>query len=58
MLRWEYSPGSTVYVVWSQVRSDYHREAEDLSFGDGVDRLFSTHPDNIVLVKVSKWFSP
>ena len=56
VVRWEYSPGSTVYFVWSQTRSNSDTTGQDLDFSDGLDALFSSHPENIVLVKVSKWF--
>jgi len=56
VLRWEYRPGSTLYAVWSQ-----GREAEgaggELDFGRDVERLFDTHPHDVFLVKVSRWFS-
>ncbi len=56
VVRWEYSPGSTLYFVWSQTRSSFDPTGQDLDFSDGLDALFSSHPENIVLVKVSKWF--
>jgi hypothetical protein len=55
VLRWEYRPGSTLFFVWQQTRSD------TAPFGDfdlPRDRraLFGAHPDNIFLVKASYWF--
>lgn len=52
VFRWEYKPGSSLYLVWSQGRT------EDTSHGDFVlDRdindLFGKHPQDIFLVKVS-----
>lgn len=56
VVRWEYDPGSTIYLVWSQGRSDViDQGAFDL--GDDLDALFGTHPRNTFLVKVNKWFS-
>ncbi|MBX6332693.1 MAG: carbohydrate binding family 9 domain-containing protein [Gemmatimonadaceae bacterium] len=54
VLRWEYRPGSTLYVVWSQER---HGELADGSFALGRDagRLFAIPPTNMVLVKASYW---
>jgi hypothetical protein len=54
VFRWEYRPGSVLYLAWTQSR------AADASFGDlNFDRdraaLFRTKPDNIFLVKVSWW---
>lgn len=58
VFRWEFSPGSTVYLVWSQVRSNFDPLGLDVSYSDNLDQLFSSHPDNVVLLKISKWFSP
>ncbi|MEO6445488.1 MAG: DUF5916 domain-containing protein [Gemmatimonadaceae bacterium] len=58
VVRWEYRPGSTLFVVWQQGR------LRD-STGDGgfeVVRdyrdLFRAHPDNTLLVKLSYWLKP
>ena len=57
VLRWEYRPGSAVYLVWTQARD--HR-ADDGSFRveDDVRRLFAQPPNNVLLLKVSYWLSP
>jgi hypothetical protein len=55
--RWEWKPGSSVYVVWSQGRTD-SVPAWNESFGDNWDALWRTRPDNVFLVKLSYWFSP
>jgi hypothetical protein len=55
--RWEWKPGSSLYVVWSQGRTD-SLPAWESSFGSNWDALWRTRPDNVLLVKVSYWFSP
>jgi hypothetical protein len=52
VLRWEYQPGSTVYLVWSQNRSGY---ANDGSFEASRDiaSLFNESAYNIFLIKFS-----
>jgi hypothetical protein len=55
--RWEWKPGSSVYVVWSQGRTS-HAPSWEESFGDNWSELWSARPDNVFLVKVSYWFSP
>ena len=52
VFRWEYRPGSFLYLVWSQTRSGadpwgYFRFGED--FGD----MWDIHPTNVVLLKLS-----
>ena len=54
VLRWEYRPGSTLFLVWSQGRSrfdpfgnyDFSRDTRD---------LFAAQPTNVLLLKVSYW---
>jgi hypothetical protein len=53
--RWEYRPGSTLYVVWTQSRDDELRNVGDFEFGRDRSALLATHPDNIFLVKVNYW---
>ncbi|HEY8470824.1 MAG TPA: DUF5916 domain-containing protein [Longimicrobiales bacterium] len=54
LLRWEYRPGSTLYLVWTQSRSDT-APFGDLDFSRDRRALFRTQPDNVFLVKVSYW---
>jgi len=55
VLRWEYSPGSTLYFVWTQSRSDYENSG-NFQFNRSVDRLADSRPDNIFLIKASYWW--
>lgn len=54
VLRWEYLPGSTMYFVWTQNREDMESNG-DFQFGNSMSTMFSTHPDNIFMVKISYW---
>ncbi len=56
VIRWEYTPGSTLYLVWSQDRTGVSPEGS-FAFGPDMKDLFSIHPNNIFLVKINKWFS-
>lgn len=56
VFRWEYRPGSSAYLVWSQYRSDA-TDVAGFSAASQYGRLFSAHPDNTFLVKFSYWFS-
>jgi hypothetical protein len=58
VFRWEYSPGSTVYLVWNQTRSGYNPSGSMDYFNDMGD-LFNgdkNTPNNIFLVKFSYRF--
>ncbi len=52
VVRWEYQPGSTVYLVWSQNRNGY---ANDGSFDASrdIESLFNESAYNIFLIKFS-----
>ncbi len=55
VLRWEYSPGSLVYLVWTQNRADYANPG-DFRFGRDFRDLLGAPGDNIFLVKFSyRW---
>ena len=56
VLRWEYLPGSIVYLVWSQGRTNQTSEGI-FSVGDNMKDLFDIVPHNIFLVKLSYWFA-
>ncbi|HUQ20906.1 MAG TPA: DUF5916 domain-containing protein [Gemmatimonadaceae bacterium] len=56
VLRWEYHPGSTLFFVWQQTRSNT-QPLGNFDFGRDRDALFSAHPDNIFLVKATYWIA-
>ncbi len=55
VVRWEYIPGSTVFLVWSQGRTGIS-SVGDFSFREGIRDLFSVHPHNVFLIKFSYCF--
>jgi hypothetical protein len=54
VLRWEYRPGSTIYLVWQQRRFQYVNDGR-FDLGADSDALFRTQPENVFAVKVSYW---
>jgi hypothetical protein len=54
VLRWEYRPGSTLYLVWQQQRFGYTSDGE-FNLQDDFDALFRTEPENVFALKVSYW---
>jgi hypothetical protein len=52
--RWEYRPGSVLYVAWTQSRQ-MDQAFGDLDFGRDRQALLSARPDNVFLVKASLW---
>ncbi len=57
VLRWEYLPGSTLFLVWTQNRSDSESIGTFRS-GRALDRLLGAPGDNIFLIKLSYWWNP
>ncbi len=55
VLRWEYRPGSALFLVWQQGRQDFEDAQGTRSFRGDLNRLFDVHPDNTFLVKISYW---
>lgn len=56
VLRWEYLPGSVLYFVWTQTRTDFE-DVGELNFGNSLNRLGNSRPDNIFMVKFTYWFN-
>jgi hypothetical protein len=57
LVRWEYRPGNTIYMVWTRSKSDYNDTVNDLNVSRDLDRFFSTGSENLFLVKASYWLS-
>jgi len=57
VLRWEYRPGSALFLVWTQGRQ--HRDGAEgpRSMGGDFRDLFDLHPENTFLVKASYWIN-
>jgi len=56
VLRWEYHPGSSLYLVWTQGRQDIEGIEGSRDLPGDLDRLFRVRPANTFLVKVAHWF--
>lgn len=55
VFRWEYRPGSTLFLVWQHDRSS-NGQQDDFRFGRDFRNLLDAKPINIFLVKLSYWF--
>lgn len=55
VFRWEYRPGSTLFLVWQHDRSSDDQQ-DDFRFRRDFRNLFDSKPTNIFLVKLSYWF--
>jgi hypothetical protein len=50
VLRWEYKPGSTLFLVWSQTRDHYQNTGFLDVYQDAYD-LFSQKAHNVFMLK-------
>lgn len=67
VLRWEWRPGSTLFLVWQQSRSEsltaLSSDPADGRVGNfalsrDARELFGLKPDNIFVIKVNYWLNP
>jgi len=52
VVRWEYIPGSTAYLVWSQGRTGDTPNG-DFTLNDHMNNLIDVNPTNVFLIKLS-----
>lgn len=57
VLRWEYLPGSTLYLVWTQERTNLN-DPGDYQFSRDISNIFFSTPNNVLLLKVTYWLNP
>jgi hypothetical protein len=55
VLRWEFHPGSTLYLVWTRNGTD-EQNAGNFKFNRDVEDLFRADSDNVFAVKLTYWF--
>jgi hypothetical protein len=56
VFRWEYLPGSQIYLVWSHERTANDQPGND-SADAAIHNLQNISPTNLFLLKLSYWFS-
>ena len=52
VVRWEYTPGSTLYIVWSQSRNGVNGDGRFI-INEDLRNMFKIHPHNVFLIKLS-----
>jgi hypothetical protein len=57
VFRWEYLPGSILFVVWSQGREESVGQEGSAGFGGDLRDLFRLPADNTFLIKASYWLN-
>ncbi len=56
VMRWEYKPGSTLFLVWSQNRDQYSCDG-NFDMNQELSELYHIRPYNVFLIKFSYRFS-
>jgi hypothetical protein len=56
VLRWEYLPGSVLFFVWTQNRSDFERSG-DFMFKRSFDKILDAKADNIFMIKMTYYLN-
>ena len=56
ILRWEWRPGSALYLVWTEQREDAERPGR-FTFRRDFGTLFRADPDDVILLKIAYWFN-
>ncbi len=57
VVRWEYRPGSTMFVVWQHGKELYANQFGDQSWTTDYRDLFDRQPDNTFLLKLAYWLN-
>jgi hypothetical protein len=57
VFRWEYRPGSTLFVVWNEGRQGSRGVEGTNDFGGDLRELMQLHPTNVFLIKMSYWLN-
>lgn len=56
VLRWEYRPGSTLFLVWQHGRNGFDSDGR-FRFGERLGDIFRSDAENVLLVKLNYWLS-
>ena len=57
VVRWEYRPGSTLFLVWAQGRTEDGVDRGTFDVSRDANNLFRVRPDNTFLIKSSYWLN-
>jgi hypothetical protein len=55
VFRWEFKPGSNLYIVWTQQREDQTADGR-FAFNQDLARMMRAPGDNVFMVTASYWF--
>lgn len=56
VVRWEFRPGSTLYLVWTRNSNEWLESQTSYSLGNGLGNLGRLRTNNLFALKISYWF--
>ncbi|MCE9602568.1 MAG: carbohydrate binding family 9 domain-containing protein [Gemmatimonadetes bacterium] len=57
VVRWEFQPGSTLFVVWQHGKESFSDDPRTQPWTKDYRELFDRQPDNTFLIKMAYWLS-
>ena len=57
IIKWEYRPGSAMFLVWQQQRDHFEVTEANMELNSGIGKLIKSNAVNTILFKVAYWFS-
>ena len=57
ILKWEYKPGSAIYLVWQQQKDFYEVVDSSSGLGKSMEQLMKSNSKNTFMIKFSYWIS-
>lgn len=57
VVRWEYAPGSSLFLAWAHGRRGSEEVPSELDWREEFDGLFGLQPRNTFLIKVAHWLN-
>ena len=55
IFRWEWKPGSAIYLVWTEQREDLEHPGQ-FAFRRDLGRVFRSPADDVLMFKIAYWF--
>lgn len=58
VFRWEYRPGSTLYLVWTNEKAHFEEQNGNFSLSKDFSAMMRSRPANVLALKLTYWWTP
>lgn len=58
VFRWEYRPGSTLYLVWTNEKAHFEEQNGQFSLSRDFAAMMRSRPANVLALKLTYWWTP